>query len=1146
MRIRLIILTFILLKFGLINAQSTLSSPSNNNVALPNFTPPSPKSFEYTKYGDIPVNEFSGLINYNIPLYEYKAGNLTLPISLDYASCGVKVDQSNTWTGINWILRTGGVISRTINDLADEMYGQMYRINLNSMPLNSGADGSPQANYFVNIIENNMYDSEADIFNFNFNGYSGSFFLDNNLEPTLVKNDSELKITTVGSLQASQEFIITTPDGSKYFFGGINAIETEAGTSANPCSSCGRATSYYLTKIIHPINGTILFEYETMSTSNSIARSRNYGVLTFSSQTSSSNVCGGAPPPPENTNEILITSKQANSRFLKKIYSPDNSTYIDFIATNKNLGNSFKILNKIEVRDSTNLIKEFDFEYLGTNQNSSSTKRFFLTKLIFNKNLCLTNNLLNKLEEYKMEYNEPEELPDRFSYAQDYYGYYNGVLNNISSLPQLNINYFNIANYNYLAADRKPNFQFAKKGTLKKIIFPTKGFTEFEYEGIPVKEKVYTKYEGRASLSTTGANLDNSYVPRYDTDLETSFNLDPIIEDQLVFIKINLSSDELCALPNHNLKTKLIIEDLTTSGSQPTVFQQQIGYLGGSESIPFNFQKDINYKVSVEFFNTTSNCLSSPLNISFEFELFTSYKITDGKGVRIKRIIDKPDNNSSTNIKRYYYIPYNKVSTYLYPENVSYASIPRLISYGMLNYRGKHLDGEGPEESWNCVFNWWSDQAYYSYINSNAVQNCFNATDGDVYPFVTISYGGDNFENGGTQKIFHKIVSEYGSDLNSLSTPQYPTGILQNRFNNKLNNEKVLSGNLIQQIDFQKRGGFFYKKKQREYIYEDCTQSPNKSYINIIGKKVFDVMEFYNGIDDPLSISSNYYIKLFLTKSFNAKLNSIQESDYVGECLMPNYDFTNTNMLESDISIDLSQYQDPSNTEKIVTTQTYEYGSLRGLPTLTTTTTSINDKILRTQNHYANELNSLTGLTNDEQGALSNLVNENRIATPIQVEQYQNDELLATQKTIYKEHANHLSLPERIQTSKGANPLEDRVIFEEYDAKGNPTVVLLKDGTKTKYFYNAINQVVLKVENYTSALNIPDVPDLSDACGFINLYPSAMMSVYNYDPITNQIVNIVASNCQTTTYVYDNLHQLKLIKDNDDNIIQEFDHNYKH
>jgi YD repeat-containing protein len=55
-----------------------------------------------------------------------------------------------------------------------------------------------------------------------------------------------------------------------------------------------------------------------------------------------------------------------------------------------------------------------------------------------------------------------------------------------------------------------------------------------------------------------------------------------------------------------------------------------------------------------------------------------------------------------------------------------------------------------------------------------------------------------------------------------------------------------------------------------------------------------------------------------------------------------------------------------------------------------------------------------------------------------------------------------------------------------------------------------------------------------------------MMSVYNYDSITNQIVNVVAPNCQTTYYTYDELHQLKWIKDNEGNIIQEFDHNYKH
>ena len=112
-------------------------------------------------------------------------------------------------------------------------------------------------------------------------------------------------------------------------------------------------------------------------------------------------------------------------------------------------------------------------------------------------------------------------------------------------------------------------------------------------------------------------------------------------------------------------------------------------------------------------------------------------------------------------------------------------------------------------------------------------------------------------------------------------------------------------------------------------------------------------------------------------------------------------------------------------------------------------------------------------------------------------------------------------------------------------AKGNPTLLSLKDGSKTKYYYNTLNQVILKVENYTSSLNLPAVPTWTDACTFISQYPSALLSIYTYDSITNQIVQILNSNCKKTAYFYDALHRLQYIKDNDGNIVQEFDQNYK-
>jgi YD repeat-containing protein len=115
----------------------------------------------------------------------------------------------------------------------------------------------------------------------------------------------------------------------------------------------------------------------------------------------------------------------------------------------------------------------------------------------------------------------------------------------------------------------------------------------------------------------------------------------------------------------------------------------------------------------------------------------------------------------------------------------------------------------------------------------------------------------------------------------------------------------------------------------------------------------------------------------------------------------------------------------------------------------------------------------------------------------------------------------------------------DNLEYAEFFKKYNTSSEL------PKYYYNNLNQVILKVENYTTSLNIPDVPNLSDACAFINLYPNTLITIFKYDSITNQLVSVVSSNCQTTYYTYDALHQLKWIKDNEGNIIQEFDHNYK-
>lgn len=98
-----------------------IASICQDEITLPEVTPPSPTAYELGKYGQIPVGEFTGTPNVNIPLYEYKTRNLSVPISLSYSSNGIKVDQMETNVGLGWSLNVGGVVTRIIRDQPDEL-----------------------------------------------------------------------------------------------------------------------------------------------------------------------------------------------------------------------------------------------------------------------------------------------------------------------------------------------------------------------------------------------------------------------------------------------------------------------------------------------------------------------------------------------------------------------------------------------------------------------------------------------------------------------------------------------------------------------------------------------------------------------------------------------------------------------------------------------------------------------------------------------------------------------------------------------------------------------------------------------------------------------------------------------------------------
>lgn len=258
---------------------------------------PTPNQSDLGRYGVIPVSPYTGKADITVPIYNTTQRGVELNIFLSYDTSGLLINQLPGWTGHNWTLSAGGAITRKINGRPDEINfkgtnaGTDYFIAFykNSNDINSyevmsnGVYHYPLAypeyddyvfrrnmiignnlaeidkysnfsNYFT-LAQNNRNlngyvvipdsDTCADIFYFNFLGFSGSFFYgndgnwkikcDQNLDVIFDVNDSTNYIdcfeeyiqynSAVEDLCVRQPktikgFTIVDEAGNRYIFGG--------------------------------------------------------------------------------------------------------------------------------------------------------------------------------------------------------------------------------------------------------------------------------------------------------------------------------------------------------------------------------------------------------------------------------------------------------------------------------------------------------------------------------------------------------------------------------------------------------------------------------------------------------------------------------------------------------------------------------------------------------------------------------------------------------------------------------------------------------------------------------------------------------------------------------------------------------------
>lgn len=249
---------------------------------------PTPNAASFGEYGKIPISLYTGTPQVSIPLDLINEGNISMPIELNYNLSSMKANNVSGWVGAGWNFQPGGCISRNVRGIYDEkQYSSGYQPGFYAHATKMKNITEESLKYhaqFMQAFEGTEYELMADEFSFNFCGYTGYFYFNQDRGWTVI-SDSDIKVIfneSDGFLKLNQlrsninpsewlnspynnrffnKFTLVTPDGNKYSFGGLNATEYSI-SYYHRNSSDLIATTWYLTKIESSEGRQVTLDYE--------------------------------------------------------------------------------------------------------------------------------------------------------------------------------------------------------------------------------------------------------------------------------------------------------------------------------------------------------------------------------------------------------------------------------------------------------------------------------------------------------------------------------------------------------------------------------------------------------------------------------------------------------------------------------------------------------------------------------------------------------------------------------------------------------------------------------------------------------------------------------------------------------------------
>ena len=214
---------------------------------VPVITRPSSEALALEKYGEIPTDLYTGRVNIDIPLLNITEHNIEIPIKINYFGGGIKVMEDDGPIGLGWTLCLGGMISRSVCGMPDEMYDPTLNVvGYNRLEELFSYTSMNDRREFVELIKNRTFDynpadqyrminnyckigymsshygkqydqghfdTAQDTYSFNFMGMSGVFVMDKNGHCT-IQSESSISIEYI----LSRIFIAKDPNGYIYKF----------------------------------------------------------------------------------------------------------------------------------------------------------------------------------------------------------------------------------------------------------------------------------------------------------------------------------------------------------------------------------------------------------------------------------------------------------------------------------------------------------------------------------------------------------------------------------------------------------------------------------------------------------------------------------------------------------------------------------------------------------------------------------------------------------------------------------------------------------------------------------------------------------------------------------------------------------------